>query len=430
MSTSFASSWPTMAPPWLRTGTGALYMTMLQGASDTLVDRAFQAMQIRLPGQGDASQLPYLAHDRALVQGPAETNAAFVARLKVAHQTWKTAGSAHSILSQLKSYISGLQPGVPTTNPSMAIVSGIYSTVTTWHTVTIGDNPSAPATVAQVRPSNFRWDGLSMPWRSWLIIYLAAADTGLSGSLGSVGAGSGGSLLGQNVNGVWVPGTSGTPVNSPFRAISGLTGLSSANVGMWLKWSGSIIVNNNGMFPITAVGSSSTCTIANPLGATDPGHSNWSVVNYPWFGPSPVWGAPGHTFGEGQTQPPPADTGGLFGGVWQPTTSATGYGTTNSFGLSVSPLVVDSIRKILKSWKSANNYFANIIVAFDGDSGVPGAAYSTVSGVGSGNPDGTFGDVGRLVNGVWVPTRKITSSYDAYCQGSGSYNSCSVENVT
>jgi hypothetical protein len=34
------------------------------------------------------------------------------------------------------------------------------------------------------------------------------------------------------------------------------------------------------------------------------------------------------------------------------------------------------------------------------------------------------------VGGVRVPTRKISSSYDAYCRGTGSWRSCLVENVT
>jgi hypothetical protein len=126
------------------------------------------------------------------------------------------------------------------------------------------------------------------------------------------------------------------------------------------------------------------------------------------------------------------DVGSLSSGVWQPSTAVGGLASqpTISWGLTCSSLVISTIRGIVKLWKSAGTYYPHIVVAFDCGTGAAGSAYSPNSVEGSGNPDGTFGSVGKLVGGVWVPTRRISNSTDAYCQGTGIANACSVENMT
>jgi hypothetical protein len=170
----------------------------------------------------------------------------------------------------------------------------------------------------------------------------------------------------------------------------------------------------------------------NPSGVgSDTGPLTWSISYYPFIGPGPQWGTPGYTFGEGQTTSPPKDTGANIGGVWQPSTSGgAGYGATLSWGLTCSSNTIQSIRQLLQRWKSAASYYPNIIISFDGGDSSSGSAYSPNSTPGSGNPDGTFGSVGAISNGVWVPTRKINSSFDAFCQGTGYARACSIENVT
>ena len=428
--TQFRDSWVAIAPPWLRTGVGEKFMYTLELARDVLMDKINQAVKIRIPGQGDASQLPYLANDRGLVQGPAETDASFITRLTGSIASWKYAGSARAVLEQVQAYIQNLQPGVSGALPSLAIVGGSYPTVATWHTLSQGDVQGAVPSLTQVRPSNFNWDGKNVPWRSWLIVYLSLVPTGLSGSSASITGSSGGSLLGQNVNGVWVPGTSGTPVNTPFYVVSGLTGLSSANTGQWITMSGGSIPGNVGTFPIVEVFNGTQCQISNPFGSVGGGSMTWSIGEYPWMGPAGVWGGGiVANFGSGQNSNPPIDTGSNVGGVWQPTISSSTYGTTLSWGLNVSSLVIQTIRGLVKSRKSAATYYPNLVVAFDGGSGAINSAYSPNSAPGTGNPDGTFGSVGKLVSGVWVPTREITSAFDAYCQGTGTHVNCSAENV-
>ena len=104
-----------------------------------------------------------------------------------------------------------------------------------------------------------------------------------------------------------------------------------------------------------------------------------------------------------------------MGGVWQPTT--LGSPSVISWGLDVAAAVIQSIRGLLRQWKSASTWYHDIIICFDGGSGVAGDAYSPLSSPGSGNPDGTFGGHGKNVAGVWVPNRLISSPFDAYCQG-------------
>jgi hypothetical protein len=427
----FRDNWYANAPEWLTTDNAEKYMYVLQTCTDILLDKMNQAVKFRMPGQGDPSQLPYLANDRLLVQGPNETNRAFIARLTEAFETWKTAGSRGTILGQLQAYLQGSYPGVAATMPEMAIVGGYYPTVTTWDTVYTGDALGTPPTRATIQPSNFNWDGKSRDWRAWLILYMASVPTGQSGTAGQTSNGFSGSLLGQNVSGVWVPGTSGTPVNTPYIVVDALSGITSHNLGQWIVVSGSANPGNNGTFPITQVNSSTSVTVANPNGVTfDGGPLTWSIISYPFIAPGPPWGQGAYVFGQGQTATPPLDTGSNVGGVWQPTESSAGVGPTISWGLSCSSQVIQSIRLLLKRWKSAATFYPDIIVCFDGGTGVAGNAYSPLSSPGSGNPDGTFGSRGKNVNGVWVPTRFIASNFDAYCQGTGTWNACSVENQT
>ena len=77
----FRDTWPALAPEWLTTGFAEKYMYTLELQRDILLDKMNQAIKIRWPGQGDASQLPYLAHDRQIFQGPNEPVDQFIQRL-------------------------------------------------------------------------------------------------------------------------------------------------------------------------------------------------------------------------------------------------------------------------------------------------------------------------------------------------------------
>jgi hypothetical protein len=153
------------------------------------------------------------------------------------------------------------------------------------------------------------------------------------------------------------------------------------------------------------------------------------------LGPGMPWGSPGLVFGQGELTIPPIETGVNFGGVWQPPLGLIGgsaptiaWGLVSKVGTAAG--TIQSIRALVKTWKSAGTYYPNIIVSFDSGNGAAGNAYSPNSATGSGNPDGSFGSPGKNVGGVWVPTRTISSLFDCYCQGTGVAQYCSLENVT
>ena len=436
-------------PPWLQTGQAERYMYALRRPFDLLEEKANQAISFRFPGKGDNSQLPYLASDRAVIRGPAETDAGFVARLTSAFTDWGIAGSARSVLQQLQAYMQGLQPGVPNTNPLATIVGGATSGPTRWQQLYQGDALGKLPTLTTVAAGNFNWDNVNMPWRSWLVLPMASVATGLSGSgAGAIlasaapnGSASPGCLTnpGQNVGGVWVPATSGTPVNTPFVTLIDLSGLTQAQVGQWITITGSA-AGMNGTFQIVQVLSSSSAVIVATTHGTIPtpgDYLTWTIAAYPWMAPGLAWGSvAGQAWiAAGATLPSPIDTGRNTQGVWQPTVNAiAGLGTLAALGMSgpsgFGPQTLVTIRQIVQARKSGGTYYPCIVVAFDGGTGVAGNAYSPNSSAGSGNPDGTFGSIGKNVGGVWGPTRKITSSQDCYVQGTGRAQACSAENVT
>jgi hypothetical protein len=434
--TQFRDGFYSYSPPWLCTGMAEKYMYTLELMRDLLMEKANAAVLIRFPGLGDASQIPYLAHDRQLVQGPNEGNNAFVGRLQNAFTTWAVAGSAYAVLSQLQAYAQGFQPGIPSTSAVFRIVSNARARdatdsdgINSWYTVLAGDPIGQPATLAQVSPHNFNWDGADDTWRAWLVSYQYAVATGQSGSAAAYTSASGGSFTtpGQNVSGVWVPRVSGTPVNAPFILLSGLSGLTDANVGDVITVGGSAHRDNNGTFQIVSVVTATTCLIVN-LSATvpDAGPLTWSIARYGWIPPGVLLSG-GTVWGGGEASAPPLDTGSNVRGNWGPTTlPGIGQVPSYSWGLRVSSLEIDTVRGLLKTWKGGNTYYPQIIVCYDGPSGV----YNPLSSFPY-NPDGHFGSFGVNDNGGnWVPNRKTVSSWDAYCQGTGVANACGVENIT
>lgn len=421
-----------LCPPWLRTGNAEKYLYSLELMRDLLMEKCNQAVKIRLPGQGHISQIPYLAFDRQLIQGPLESDDSFILRLRNAIPTWNKVGSSFAVLGQLKAYTQGIQPTetrrkfVIVSNPRL-LHDATYGN--TWFTVNYDDAVDADP-VQSLVPQNFNWDGLPNTWRNWLVIfqYLDAPQaTGSSAALTTAGGGSF-EESGQLVAGVWVPTTSGTPINAPFVTVTGLTGLLPTNVGSILTLSGSANPENNGRWQIAEVLSATSCVIVNPDGVVpDAGPLAWSLGTYPWIPPGPAWGTADYVWGYGEDVPPDEDTGSNVRGTWKPTTvGGAGKLPSLSWGLDIDTLAIATIRGLVKQWKSAGTYYPNIIIAYDG----PNGAYSRLSDEGTGNPDGSFGSVGELVDGVWVPTRAIVSPWDCYCQETGVANACSEENIT
>ncbi len=431
MSTQFRDNFYSLIPPWLATGNAERYLYTLELCRDLLMEKSNQAQKIRLPGQGDASQIPFLAYDRQLVQGPLESDASFIVRLQNAFPTWNEAGSAIAVLGQLQAYAQGYQS---VALPQFAIVSNPRtlrdaSLVNAWWSLNY-DDPIGTEPLLSTVPENFDWDGHDeKTWRCWLVVYQYLDAPTLTGSSAAITDAGRGSFvladLGEEVDGVWVPKTTGTAHNAPFLTLEGLAGLTQDDTGSIITISGSANPTNNGRFQIAVVFSATSCVIVNVEGVIDAGPLTWEIASYPWIPPAPALGTPGLVWGEGESALPIRDTGDNVGGVWKPTVLiSAGRAPLWSWGVRVDPLEIATMRGLVRTWKSAGTYYPNIIVAYDGQDGV----YSRTSGVN--NPDGTFGEVGALIDGVWVPTRLLSSTWDCYCQGTGVAVSCSVENVT
>lgn len=373
-----------MSPPWLvgDRSNGQLYMATIGTACESLLEKQDEGISARLPGQSDPSLIPYQAADRVLVQGTGETNAQFIARMKDYLTAWSHAGSRASVLGQLQAYLTGVQNGASVYYPEILIVGGTQATAT-WDTVNGDFAQGAPPNHADVSPSNWTWDSKDESWRSWLVVFLRRlAVDGLHGLTAAVTSTGGSGVAG---------------VTSGFATVTGLVGITPDQVNQYIGFSGGS-AGNLGVFQITSVLTSTSVIIANPSAVVE-GGLKWGVSYYPYIGPGPVWGSPSFVWGQNET-----------------------------WGLSCSSLVVDSIRNILSTWKSAQAFYPRIIFSFGGGDGTPGNEFSPNSAEGAGNPDGTWGTLGKTVSGVVVPGVAPLNGFTAFADGTGVSVQCYEKN--
>lgn len=376
---------PNLAPPWLKgnNSNAAKYLYVMGYALDLLSEKQNEGMLAKCPGLADDSAIPLQAADRVFVQGPSETNANFVLRMRDFLDAWAKAGSRPGILEQMQAYLTDLQPGVDPDWPEMLIVGGNTDT-SIWSTIFGSMAQGAAPARSVVTPANWNWDGLDMNSRAWLVLFMNLVATGNSGTTGSV--------------------DTAPYLDASFSFLVGLSGMTSEDVGSYITMSGAEQAGNNGTFQIVSIVSPTSVVIANENGDdgdSGNGHLIWSISAYPYIGPAPVWGAPDK--------------------VW---------GIDTTWGVNCSYLVIESIRQLLKTWKSAATYYPSIIISFGGGDGTSGNDFSPLSSQGAGNPDGTWAGPGKLVNGVWVPARDGVNIFTAYCTGTGSAVQCQEQNVT
>lgn len=390
-----AVSGPVLSPPWLSTH-GSLaekYMYLFGIALDVLLEKMNEASQAHCPGYADPTAIPLQASDRQLVQGPLETDAEFVFRLRNAIESWSRAGSRASLLEQIQGFITGSAPSSPDT-VTCEIVGGT-STNTRWDTVHSYMAQGSAPEITNVNPPNWNWDNKYQSWREWLVIFMSELPTGLTGTAASF---TGRGHFNYPANTFTIDGTSN------FIQVDGLAGLSSANNLNWITFSGASSGANNGAFQIVYVYSATQAIIACPGGVAPDGHNgaiSWSIAQYPLIAPGAALGSP----------------------LW-------GWGADISWGFNVSSRMIQTIRKIVRLWKSAGTYYKKIIISFDGGDGSAGREFSPLSSEGAGNPDGTWGAGYKIVNGYYVPSRVAISPLSAVCDGSGQSHQCYIENVT
>lgn len=383
-------SGPAAAPPWLcgYNTNGQKFLYAIGLALDGALEKMTEAVRAKCPGFADNSAIPFQAADRLLIQGPAESDPSFVLRLNGAFDAWSIAGSRHAVLAQTQAYLTNLRPGVPLTNPSHLIVGG-NQTYTTWDSIYFSTEQGANPAHSTNSPINWDWDGTEKPWRAWLVLFMHLVATGQTGA----------ALTVASVGGSGVAG-----VVSGFATLTGLAGMTAANIQDYITITGAASGANNGTFQIVDVLSASSIIIANTAAVSpdvNDGAIAWSIGSYPYIGPAPVWGSPGF--------------------VW---------GDTFTWGVDSSPLVIQSIRQIVQRWKAASTFYPNIIISFGGGDSTAGNEFSPNSTTSTGNPDGTWGDIGKNVNGVWVPAKTALNPFTAFCDGTGVAVSCYEKNRT
>ncbi len=375
---------PPFVTPNLTGPNGHRYLYTMLAGLDSLLEKHNEAMVSRFPGRADPSFIPYQANDRQLVQGPAETNAQFILRMKSFLDAWRIAGSKRAVLDQVHAYLTNTQPGADGNWPECLIVGG-NTDVSSWDVMSALTPQSGPPAHRVIDPANWDWDGKLQPWRSWLILFMQLLPTGQASD----------SPVVSSVGGSGVPG-----VTSGFATITNLSGITSANVMQYLTIAGMATPANNGTFQIVAIVNSATVIVANPAAvATDTG-ATWEIGYYPFIGPAPVWGSPSAVWG------------------------------SFTWGVSCSPDVITSIRQIVQRWKGAGTYYPNIIISFQSGNGAAGQDFAVGSAQGAGNPDGTWGGIGKLVDGVWVPAKTPQNLATAFCDGTGRAIRCYEKNQT
>lgn len=383
-------SGPSLGPPWLiaYNSNGQKFLYTIGLALDALLEKQSEAMRAKCPGLADESAIPFQAADRLLVQGPLEPNPSFVTRLKGAFDAWSIAGSRASVLGQIQAYLTNTKVGVPGAYPEALIVGGNL-TDTTWDSIYVDTPQGGRPSHTHVTPINWDWDTKDQHWRAWLVLFMHLVATGVSGSAGSYTSTGGSGVTG---------------VTTGFATLTGLSGLMPSDVQNYITITGAASSGNNGTFQITSVLSPTSAIIANTA-AVAPDANNgaivWSIGHYPYIGPAPVWGSPDF--------------------VW---------GSTWTWGVNADPLIIESIRAVLKRWKSSATYYPYIIISFGGGDSTAGTEFSPNSGQGTGNPDGTWGDIGKLVGGAWVPAKTTLNPFTAFCDGSGVSIRCYEKNQT
>ncbi len=153
---SFRADGSDLDPPWLQSDVGGALMRAFRTVLDALVARTVEGVKLGMPGVAPPSALGYIGNDRVIERGPTQASGPYAIQLRQAFDIWRGAGSAHTILTQLRSYFS------PSNGPNMRAVSNRA----VWHEIA----PTTGVVTKTVVGTNWNWDGLTRWWRGWVII--------------------------------------------------------------------------------------------------------------------------------------------------------------------------------------------------------------------------------------------------------------------
>lgn len=180
MAVTFRDQLFELSPPWLRADVGGTILRAFGMVLDALTDRVNQGVKLRFPIIGSPTALGYTGADRNIERGPTQSDGGYALQLQAAFDTWANAGSARTLLAQLRFFFA------PGNGPAMRTVSA----QAVWHEM----NPSTGVVTKtdKALASNWNW-GDGKWYRAWAIVdatglwtldYYEAAHTSVWGDGG------------------------------------------------------------------------------------------------------------------------------------------------------------------------------------------------------------------------------------------------------
>lgn len=157
-----------ISPPWLRDEVGGSIMRAFGTVLDALAARTVEGVKLRFPEVATYTALGYIGNDRQIERGPSQTHTGYAAQLRKAFDTWRNAGGARTVLSQMRLHFA------PANGPTMRVVAEGRGGWTVWHWIA----PTTGVVTREKVVDNWNWNnapdypGLR---RGWLIIYAQGA---------------------------------------------------------------------------------------------------------------------------------------------------------------------------------------------------------------------------------------------------------------
>jgi len=188
---------PGNSAPWLRDGTGERLLYSFGALVDMRLEKVRQGILDRLPVERSpvdrgvilwvpqADALAEIGRDRIIPRGLTESDLSYGYRLQRAFDSWRFAGTARGVLSQVLGYLLAY-------TPTVRFVASSYDRsvwpptlgVTTWASYPAGRDPNIESITARASsdPGQWDWDGTSPitgswgHWSGYLILYATAPN--------------------------------------------------------------------------------------------------------------------------------------------------------------------------------------------------------------------------------------------------------------
>ncbi len=155
--TPFTSWWTSLPVPWLVAGpNGQNYAAAMGAVFDGYVNQLLAARKVAYPDYAPVDALSHLGADRALIQGPNESNSSFTVRLKDVWAQWSRAGTACGVLEQLAYFTQS-------TNATWLQQNGLRASLTSMPTP--GQDPTSLIAVSNAPATGGILSSSSSPYR-------------------------------------------------------------------------------------------------------------------------------------------------------------------------------------------------------------------------------------------------------------------------